>query len=310
MGRHGRATGSEPVLGLVGAGMRRALRAVGFGLVVLAVGLVAQPASASRPSNSADVIRRSVVRTARQGSARLAGEVDFQSTSLSGRMTFAGLGDFTGRQLSLNLDFSQLVQQPASVEMRVVDRTAYMDLGPILRTAHRPPPPELAGVEWVKLDLSQLGTDAAATAGAPTLGSDASSELETLQGVTNGSVQRLGRAEVRGAATTHYRADVDLDLALKRLPTALQDKVRNATKLFAYPHHLPVEVWIDGTGLVRRCGMSVTINPPHRPTVKLGMTFDFYDFGLPVAVQAPPSDLVTDYSTLKNLLPSQTNPSI
>jgi hypothetical protein len=300
-------TGSELVSGITG--MRRARRAVGIGLVVVAVGLVAEPASASRSSNSADVIRRSVARTAKQGSARLAGEVVFQSTSLTGRMTFGGLVDFTGRQLSLNLDFSQLVQPPASLEMRVVDRSAYMDLGPILRSTRRPVPPELADVEWVKLDLSQLGSGAAATAGAPTLSSDASSELETLQGVTDGSVQRVGPAQVRGVATTHYRADVDVDLALKRLPTAVRDKVRSATRLFAFPHRLPVEVWIDGSGLVRRYGMNVTINPAHNPAVNLGMTFDFYDFGVPVVVLAPPADQVTDYSTLKNLLPSTTNPS-
>jgi hypothetical protein len=277
-----------------------------LGIASLLAAPLAVPAGARSTNRAADVIRRSVQRTAQQGSARVAGDIEFTSTSLNGHTALSGVVDFTGKRGLIDLDLTQLVKQTARFEVRLVDGAVYLDFGSLLRASGKPLRPALANLQWVKMDLSQFGANSGST---PTIGGDASSQLRQLEGITNGSVHQIGSDTVRGVATTHYGADVDIDLALKRLPAALQDKVRKATQLFANLHHIPVEIWIDSAGLIRRFGMSMTISPPHKSSVKVGFTYDLYDFGVPVLVEAPPPDQVTDYSVIQQLVTTTTNPS-
>lgn len=83
--------------------------------------------------------------------------------------------------------------------------------------------------------------------------------------------KRLGEEDVRGVPTDHYRLIVDCEEA------DLDHCDRTDTA--------PVEVWIGADGLVRR--VSIEDGRDYG-------TIEFFDFGVPVAIEAPPSDQVED----------------
>ena len=55
---------------------------------------------------------------------------------------------------------------------------------------------------------------------------------------------------------------------------------------------LPVDVWIDGDGLLRRLRMDLPFEGQH-----MSMVMDLDEYGVDVAVEAPPADQVTDLSS-------------
>lgn len=75
-------------------------------------------------------------------------------------------------------------------------------------------------------------------------------------------IERVARAEVRGAAATHYRSLVDM------------------TKVDGSSRVLAIELWLDDAGRVVRL---------RYPTNSAGrITYDFFDFGVPVEISEPP----------------------
>jgi hypothetical protein len=119
-----------------------------------------------------------------------------------------------------------------------------------------------------------------------------------LRGVSN-AVEEVGRSTVRGVDTTHYRATIDVGKALTRVPPAQRDRLANAFSKFTSPT-IPVEVWIDSDGLPRKYALTTDITQKGN-TAQLKESFEFYDYGVPVKVKAPPADDVADYSELKDL---------
>ena len=159
----------------------------------------------------------------------------------------------------------------------------------------------LGGKPWVKIDVKAVtGVDPSALgqgqANDPTQG------LAFLRGVS-GPVREVGHERVRGDDTTHYAVTVDLERAVAQAPAdqraALQtliDQVGVAT--------LPVDVWIDGDNRVRREHLAYDLSKMHlpnqttAPTGAIDATIELYDFGVPVVVNVPPPDQVTDLGAL------------
>ena len=68
---------------------------------------------------------------------------------------------------------------------------------------------------------------------------------------------------------------------------------------------LPVEVWLDDKNRVRRYAMDATVpvpeDAPEMPEggeMRTSIVAEYYDFGTPVDVQAPPPDQTTEGSKL------------
>jgi hypothetical protein len=124
-----------------------------------------------------------------------------------------------------------------------------------------------AGTTAAGINLSQLG------AGDP-------GQQRTLLGAVAGKPTEVGEDEVRGVTTTHYRAT----LALAKLPA---DTRRQLRKLVG-ASTLPVDVWIDGDGLVRR--LAVVYG---RGLTSTRIVSEYYDFGAAVRVTVPPAAKTT-----------------
>jgi hypothetical protein len=170
---------------------------------------------------------------------------------------------------------------------RLVDGAVYMKSGLFAGISG-------AQKQWVKIDLNQLGMSSAADLGAGQSG-DPSQVLSYLRGLT-GHVDEVGTDEIRGVQTTHYRATTSLQKALERLPEE-QRKTLEATVQNLGDTTIPIDVWVDGDGRVARVATQYTMNVSGQ-SISADMQFDYFDYGTPADVQAPPADQVADLSGL------------
>jgi hypothetical protein len=184
------------------------------------------------------------------------------------RVTMNGIGDFQNNPQVGQLTLTFASPQGASTIQEVMNNwTIYMSSPLFARFLP-------AGKTWMSLDMKKatkaLGVDITSfSSQSPT------QALEQLK--RTGSVTRVGRAKIDGAATTHYNAVVDLSKA----PNG--DKIVKASGV----RFVPVDAWIGGGGLVRRLEMNYSLAQG-----SMKMRMDFSHYGEPVTV-AVPSDAVT-----------------
>ncbi len=153
------------------------------------------------------------------------------------------------------------------------------------------------GRSWVAVGSAATGGPAAALLG-PFGGTDPGDLLASLTAVSS-TVRNLGAATVRGVPVTHLRLAVDPARAAARVPRGRRASFRAfAASLGAAT--IPVDVWIDQQNRVRRLRWS-----PHLPagpgapaSTRFTQTADFYGFGVPVRVSAPPPRQVISLSHL------------
>lgn len=121
------------------------------------------------------------------------------------------------------------------------------------------------------------------------------------------SLTKVGKDTVRGTATTHYRADLDLTKAVAASGATPQPGQPDPAQLLRQQlgrDTLPVDVWVDAQQRVWRLQTvfpfqqgsgSATASPSTTTTAgTASFTEEFYDFGVPVSVQAPPPDQVQE----------------
>jgi hypothetical protein len=117
--------------------------------------------------------------------------------------------------------------------------------------------------------------------------------LDYLQGVS-ADVRVDGHETLHGDATTRYTASLDLERALTRI----HDPARRAIVQHGLDElgvsKIPARVWLDAAGRLRKLELSIDLRaaaarlggrPGSDP--KIVESFELYDFGVPVDVQAP-----------------------
>jgi hypothetical protein len=146
---------------------------------------------------------------------------------------------------------------------------------------------------WLELDITELSPDERPTALGAGLrgltqfaGYDPSMGLRLISGVINGTVRDLGVDEVRGDRVRHYTAEVNLRVAL----AATSAPVRERLVARIGTERLPVDVWIDDDGLLRRLsyeerGSGGDPNP---------VMIEFFEFGVEEGIDLPPTDEVAN----------------
>jgi hypothetical protein len=131
--------------------------------------------------------------------------------------------------------------------------------------------------------------------------SDPREALDALRAVTS-DIETVGSEQLRGVAATHYRAVIDPAELAKQAPTSdpsspsLVDQI--ATQSGLGP--VPVDVWIDESGLVRKVTMSFEGTDPSTPrSSEVSMSFELWDYGVAVEIDLPPASQVADASALR-----------
>lgn len=167
--------------------------------------------------------------------------------------------------------------------------TTYLDMGGL---------GEMFGANdgWVSVP-----TEADAVGSTPMGPVGAQEMLDVLAGVAD--VREVGADDVAGTATTHYSASVDFDALLDRAaqdaeadgvdPDDLQGAIDAFGEAGIEVGDIPVDVWVDAEGLVRRITMAVTMSAGVSGGGEYRMTAEYSGFGEPVDIVVPDPSEVT-----------------
>jgi hypothetical protein len=160
------------------------------------------------------------------------------------------------------------------IAQHIVHGVTYLELpAPIIRAGGLP-----SSVRWLRLDPHESSAaDASALVQAQV---DPAGQLASLSAISD-DVRRIGVEAVRGVATTHYAGTLE------------------------GPARHTVDVWLDGAGLVRRVVVAIPLPKAVDGAVDgagtaavMKVQADFYGFGVPVSVAAPPQAQVRPYGSL------------
>ncbi len=152
------------------------------------------------------------------------------------------------------------------------------------------PPGELpGGKRWIRLDLQNLADASTVDLGPLVQGAQADPSVYLLWlNALGPGVTKIGEEEIRGVPTSRYRAAVDLNLLESRSPpgqeaewSAYAQTLRDRLGL----EFVPVEVWVDGDGLVRRLHHDYGVAADGTTST---VTTELFDFGVAVDAEAPP----------------------
>ena len=274
---------SLAVLALGGAGV---LAAAGCGTQVATAG----PAPTARPAAAAG-LAAAVTRTTAQ-TARIAATMTMQMQGMTVSFTESGAFDFARSRGTLSMS------SPVGFTEVLVPPKMYIKM-PAGAGASLP-----KGKSWIAVDPGALGDlTASGLEGAlpGPFGAGNSDPADLLASLTaiSGGVTKQGTATIGGVPVTQYRVNVDLAKAAARVPGWERASFNEFAQSLG-AGTVPVDVWVDSHNLVRR--MREALHVPGDLGTPAGtvvtQTTDFYDFGVPVRVSAPPAAEVASLSQL------------
>ena len=146
------------------------------------------------------------------------------------------------------------------------------------------------GREWISVDARQFQSQGLGS------GTDMLANLDVLSAVGQ-HVEKVGRENVHGVPTVHYRAALDLGRVADRLPPALQAQAAQLRAVGAPGVPIQVDVWLDDTGLPRRIEEHLKVQGS-----AVTVTVEISDFGKPVVVSVPAPDDVVPAASLQTAL--------
>jgi hypothetical protein len=261
-------------------------------------GATEQPqATATEPSSVVEadppLIADAAGKTAAAGSARVATEVRVPDPGREQtRFSSEGAFDFEQRKGEITLRLVEGEEGAFGGRSKAifVNSSLYYQL---------PPGALGGGATWIRLDLQNIADASGLDFGPLVQGSqaDPSQYLLWLSALGAG-VTKIGEEEIRGVPTSRYRAVVDLNLLESQAPrgkeaewSAYVQTLRDRIGL----EFVPVEVWVDDDGLIRRLYHEYGFRAEGTSAV---VTTELFDFGVDVNVKAPPPGQVAILSDL------------
>ncbi|MER7481850.1 hypothetical protein ABTX60_30180 [Streptomyces sp. NPDC126510] len=212
-------------------------------------------------------------------------EEDTAKVKLRVRTSAQGASQTANGQGSVDLDDGDSVMtltvQGQQVEQRVIDQVLYQKL---------PKGQAPGGKPWIKIDLGKVAAQQGAGDGSM---SDPARSAAYAKAITDKDVTEKGKVTVNGVQTTRYRVSVDV----ADLPNG--DTLRKQVG-----PTLPMDVWLDDEGRMRRQQIDMTVKTPEAKQssgsssapgkVTVRTVMDFTDFGTEVEADEPPAGQVTD----------------
>ncbi len=143
--------------------------------------------------------------------------------------------------------------------------------------------------KWIEGDADQ---SASATSGFG-FGADGDSPTDVLESLAdaNADVEELGREEVRGVETTHYRAVLNIeDLARELTAAELEELQADIGELTIT--EFPIDVWVGDDGNVYRYSMVVDAAAAGGTDdfESMTMVFEMWDYDADIVIEPPPAD--------------------
>ncbi len=278
--------------------MKRLLALLPLVLVLCALPLLT--GCGSKDALTLDPVASAASKTTEAGSSRVAFETTMQLFGKDVSFSADGLFDYDDSIGSMTLDMGSMLPLAGAgqLELRMVDEKLYMRM------------PSLMGLglptdkEWVSLEPGKALKGAGFGGFDPSsMQQDPAQLLRLLR--ASSEVTEAGTATIRGVETTRYTAKLDLrksieasakELELTEEQRALLRQAAEQLVEQVETDTLPVEVYIDDDGLLRRLALDLSMNVEGQQ-LSMKQTTDFYDFGVDVDVDAPPASQVFDLTT-------------
>lgn len=207
-----------------------------------------------------------------------------------------GDGEFFEDPLAMHATyrFDELPGLPGGAEMEMIlDGSTFYIRMPALTDMQSLP------TEWVSMDISETAPGFEGLLALSEGQNDPTSSLAYLDGITDAEV--VGTETVAGAETTHYHGTIDVSEAFHRLS---DDADANARKALSQAKQLlgdttmPVDVWIDGDGLLRRMSFRMETVAGARVAFSMEMTMEISEYGIDADLPIPDPDDVTDLTRM------------
>ena len=218
--------------------------------------------------------------------ARIATTISTQTQGMTVSFTETGLFDFARSRGTITM------QGPVVMTEIFLPPTVYIKLPVAAADAGGDASGLPTGKSWFALP-DGAASDAAATSGlfGPFDGSGDPADLLASLTAASSSVTKLGASTIRGVPVTGFA--LKIDPAKAKIPGADRSAVETFLKSFGAAE-IPVDVWVDDQNLVRREHLTLAMpGGSGAPAgTNLTVTTDFYDFGVPVRVSAPPASQV------------------
>jgi hypothetical protein len=226
------------------------------------------------------------VASAASKTMRSSGEkVELRATLWTGRNwahrnwwgSLLGGGVMTSKAADLTLDVSPLEGPSFTVrEVYVVEAN-----GPVIYFSSPQLNPQLPrGKRWLRIDVGKIMERELGTKTRLPQMNDPSQFLRLLRSRGLRPVKR-GEETIDGQKTARYHVDVDVARAIKnaRLSKAGARLLRQQLQ----STRIPIDVWVDGDGYLRRERMRLTARP-----FTMSLTMTLSDFGRDVSIEPPP----------------------
>jgi len=125
-------------------------------------------------------------------------------------------------------------------------------------------------------------------------GADGNSPTELLDAITdtNAEIEEIGREDVRGVETTHYRAILDIRTLAEGMTADEHEQLETDLGELDLTD-FPIDIWVGDDGLVYRYSMTVDAAAAGGETEgleSLTMSFEMWDYGSEVVIEPPPAD--------------------
>ncbi|MEA2434973.1 MAG: hypothetical protein QOG54_2430 [Actinomycetota bacterium] len=270
--------------------MRKLLVGISIALFVSACGSPAETESAL------DALQSAADKVEGAGSARMAMSMSMAGESLPvTEANTTGVMDFENKRGKMQMRMELPLIGPTVMTMLNEGLVAYMK-APYLEELLPP------GVDWVRLDMQALGNESGFDFEALTQlggGTDPTQFLQYMRGASD-DVREIGREMVGDVMTTHYHATLDLERAAENAPEEVREAARQSIELLEsmLESDMPVDVWLDDSGLMRKMTSQYTMNIPNAGRMDVDLTMSLWDFGVDVRVKIPPEGKTIDFQQL------------
>jgi hypothetical protein len=272
---------------------------IAFALLTVLGGLApALAASGCGTSATLDPVAHAADSTTHARGAQVAFSGSIGAPGLGFSLTLSGHGqfNFAAHEGSLALSISGLPASAqaklgtSSLEMNELFKSGSVYVGSPLFAGKLP-----GGARWLRLDLRRVGgalglDPSAAMSG----GADPSQFLQYLK--ASGGITPVGQESLRGAPTTHYTGNLDLEKVAAAQPGSDSAQVHAAfQKVIAQlgAKTIPVEVWVDRQDLVRKVAIALHMHPQGQ-AIDAQVQAEYFGFGPTSSVTPPARSEVLD----------------
>lgn len=277
-------------------------RAVGIALLaalaLVAAGCGGTSSSSSSSSTPLELVSQAVSKTTTAESAQVRMTI---SETIGGLgpldITAGGVVDNTTHSARMTMDMSPIAALAGSAagdpDAWKGDVIAIGSKDDVVEYMHIPAFSKLipGAKPWIKFDLNELGKQSGVNFSQllqSTGTQDPTQALAVLKSV--GDVKEVGSAQVAGVDTTEYAGTLDAQKIAKKYGDNGFGKLFEQTGLKS----VPVRVWVDGDGYVRKLQESFSMTVPGAGAMDMKLSYELSDFGGAVVIEAPPADQVTD----------------